>query len=320
MRAGAVLIAVLTLAVAACGSDSQPRTEEDEVRAVVKDFAAAWVDADWERVCSLFTSEAKADLLKSSVLLGNQGGGCAGALKSLASFTDEAQTDELRNLQIKSVSITGNTAIVRTSGEDGQTQLTKKGDRWLIEAEPESSSGAIDSALAEGRAPAAPAFTLEVLDRGRVPARLRGTLGAALSGARLSLEELRGTPVVLNLWASWCTPCRQEAPRLQRGWERWGPRGVAYLGLNIQDLRGDAVKYARRFGVRHPTIRDARRRVADNYGATGIPETFFVDADGRVVGHVIGVVSERELDAGAQAAMEGRVMGTVTGGRTFDVR
>ena len=138
-----------------------------------------------------------------------------------------------------------------------------------------------------------------MLDRGTIPPRLRGPLGGALADGRLSLAELRGTPVVLNLWASWCTPCREEAPRLQKGWERWGPRGVAYLGLNIQDLRGDARGFAQRFGITHPSVRDARRGVADSYGATGIPETFFVDARGRVVGHVIGVVSERELAVGA---------------------
>jgi cytochrome c biogenesis protein CcmG, thiol:disulfide interchange protein DsbE len=179
---------------------------------------------------------------------------------------------------------------------------------------------AIDDALAEGHAPAAPAFTLEVLDSGDIPATLRGPLGGALGDGRLSLAELRGTPVVLNLWASWCTPCREEAPRLEKGWERWGRRGVAYLGLNIQDLRGDARGFAQKFGITHPSVRDARRGVADSYGATGIPETFFVDARGRVVGHVIGVVAERELDVGAAAAREGRVLGTITGGRTFDVR
>jgi cytochrome c biogenesis protein CcmG/thiol:disulfide interchange protein DsbE len=178
----------------------------------------------------------------------------------------------------------------------------------------------IDSTLAKGQAPDAPAFTLEVLERGTLPPRLKRPLGRALSDGRVSISELRGTPVVLNLWASWCTPCKQESPRLRAGWERLGRQGVAFLGLNIQDLRGDARDFSKENGLTYPSVRDARRGVADSYGATGIPETFFVDADGRVVGHVIGVVSEQQLEAGVLAARTGRVAGTVTGGDSFDVR
>jgi cytochrome c biogenesis protein CcmG/thiol:disulfide interchange protein DsbE len=178
----------------------------------------------------------------------------------------------------------------------------------------------IDSTLAKGRAPRAPSFTLEVLERGLLPPRVARTLDPAMADGRVSVEELRGVPVVLNLWASWCTPCREEAPRLREGWQRFGPRGVAFLGLNIQDLRGDARDFSREFGLTYPSVRDARRGVADRYGATGIPETFFVDTRGRVVGHVIGVVSESQLNAGVRAALSGRVAGTVSGGDSFDVR
>ena len=179
---------------------------------------------------------------------------------------------------------------------------------------------AIDGALTEGRAAAAPAFTLEVLDRGTIPPRLSGPLGGALADGRLSLAELRGTPVVLNLWASWCTPCREEAPRLQKGWERWGPRGVAYLASTSRTCAATRVASPR--SSASPTRACATPAVAwpTATARPGIPETFFVDARGRVVGHVIGVVSERELAVGARAASEGRVVGTVTGGRTFDVR
>ena len=178
----------------------------------------------------------------------------------------------------------------------------------------------IDSTLAKGQAPAAPAFTLEVLEQGTLPPRLKRSLGRALSDGRGSISELRGTPVVLNLWASWCTPCKQESPRLRAAWQQFGPQGVAFLGLNIQDLRGDARKFSKENGLTYPSVRDARRGVADSYGATGIPETFFVDAEGRVVGHVIGVVSEQQLETGILAARTGRVAGTVTGGDSFDVR
>jgi cytochrome c biogenesis protein CcmG/thiol:disulfide interchange protein DsbE len=178
----------------------------------------------------------------------------------------------------------------------------------------------IDSALADGRAARAPAFSLEVLERGDLPRRLERAIGPAFEDGRVSVAELRGTPVVLNMWASWCTPCREESPRLRKGWERYGKAGVAFLGINIQDLRGDARAFSKEFGLDYPSVRDARRGVADRYGATGIPETFFVDARGRVVAHVIGVVSQEQLEAGILAARAGRVAGTVSGGDSFDVR
>src|SRR5215210_4671705 len=113
----------------------------------------------------------------------------------------------------------------------------------------------IDEALASGRAATPPSFSLELLEQGTLPPRIERLTGAALADDRLSLAELRGVPVVLNLWASWCTPCRQEAPRLEQGWGRWGRRGVAFLGLNIQDLRGDAREFAAKFGITHPSVR-----------------------------------------------------------------
>jgi len=178
----------------------------------------------------------------------------------------------------------------------------------------------IDSNLAAGRAPAAPSFTLEVLERGTLPPGLDEPLGRAMADGRVSVDELRGAPLVLNMWASWCTPCKEESPRLRAAWERFGPRGIGFLGLNIQDLREDARAFSKENGLTYPSVRDARRGVADAYGATGIPETFFVDPDGRVVGHVIGVVSEQQLRTGIRAARTGQVAGTVTGGSSFDVR
>ena len=106
----------------------------------------------------------------------------------------------------------------------------------------------IDQALA--RAPgAAPAFSLEVLEHGELPPRLERSLGPALADGRLSLADLRGTPVVLNLWASWCTPCREEARRLERGWRRSGPRESSSSGLDIQDLRGNAHDFIGKYGA-----------------------------------------------------------------------
>ncbi len=179
----------------------------------------------------------------------------------------------------------------------------------------------IDRALEEGKAPAAPGFTLEVLERGTVPAGRPGRIvNRALSDGKLSLSELRGAPVVLNLWASWCSPCRAESAPLEDAARQWAPRGVAYLGLDIQDLRGDARRFMREQGLTYPSVRDSGRSTADRYGATGIPETFFIDRRGRVVGHVVGAINAEQLRLGSQATLTSEVVGRSSGGASFDVR
>jgi len=172
----------------------------------------------------------------------------------------------------------------------------------------------IDDALARARPVPAPGFALSVLARGSVPAPLGPRVGRALEDGRVDLRELRGTPVVLNFWASWCIPCREEAPLLQRGWQRHGADGVLFLGLNQQDVREDARGFLREFGQTFPQIRDPDKTTARRWGATGIPETFFLRRDGRVVGHVVGVVSSRQLEDGVRAAVTGRPVGSQVGG------
>jgi cytochrome c biogenesis protein CcmG/thiol:disulfide interchange protein DsbE len=126
--------------------------------------------------------------------------------------------------------------------------------------------------------------------------------------------------VVLNLWASWCSPCRDEAARLEQGWRSLGPRGVLFLGLDIQDVRTDGEGFIRKHGATYPSIREPGREVANSYGATGIPETYFIDPRGRVVAHVIGVASDRQLAQGATAAAAGRVAGRSSGGDSFKIK
>jgi cytochrome c biogenesis protein CcmG, thiol:disulfide interchange protein DsbE len=172
----------------------------------------------------------------------------------------------------------------------------------------------IDGRLASGR-PTAPApFDLSVLEGGSLGPGLERALGYRLGDRRLSLGELRGTPVVVNYWASWCVPCRGEAPRLEAAWRQTRNQGVLFLGLNMQDITGDARGFLWEFGVSYPTIRDPTDATARSWGATGIPETYFLSSRGEVVGHVVGVVSEAQLRTGVAAARSGRVVGTEGGG------
>jgi cytochrome c biogenesis protein CcmG/thiol:disulfide interchange protein DsbE len=121
--------------------------------------------------------------------------------------------------------------------------------------------------LGRGETPAAPAFHLDRLDR----------------PGKLSLAAYRGRPVVLNFWASWCVPCKEEAPVLESVWRRYRDRGLVVLGVDINDLRGDARRFARRNKMSYPLVYDGPGTTTTKYGLTGVPETFFVARSGKLV-------------------------------------
>ncbi len=175
-------------------------------------------------------------------------------------------------------------------------------------------SGAIADRLTRSQPAEAPAFELPILRAGSPGTRLGGPLGRSERDGRISLAELRGLPVVLNFWASWCPPCRTEAPRLERSWREARRAGVVYLGLNMQDVSGDARDFLDEYRASYPNVRDQGDEVARRWGVTGLPETFFLRRDGKVVGRVIGAVSEAQLWRGVQAARTGRVVGNTDGG------
>lgn len=177
----------------------------------------------------------------------------------------------------------------------------------------------IDDALARRQTTPAPGFALGVLTGGE-PGALAGPWRRAAGDGRVDLEELRGTPVVVNFWASWCIPCREEAPLLERGWRGARGQGVLFVGLNMQDVRGDALDFLRRFGQTFPNVRDPTNATSRRWGVTGIPETFFISRRGDVVGHVIGVVTEQQLTGGIAAALAGRPAGAQTGGEQRPTR
>ena len=141
-----------------------------------------------------------------------------------------------------------------------------------------------------------------------VPFMLKGqaappfTLRAMDSGMRVSLEQLKGRPAVINFWASWCGPCKEETPLLERTWQRWRDRDVVFVGVNVKDFRGDALEFLREYDVTYPNVYDGKGWTVGRFGVTGFPETYFIDAAGRVVYRVAGPVDESDLATGIDRA------------------
>lgn len=111
----------------------------------------------------------------------------------------------------------------------------------------------------------------------------------------MSLDDLRGTPVVLNFWASWCAPCEDEAPLLSAAAERYDGE-IAFIGVDIKDAKSEAIEFAREHDLDYPHVRDEDSSIYSDYGLTGQPETFFISADGTLVEHVPGPVFEGDLE------------------------
>jgi cytochrome c biogenesis protein CcmG, thiol:disulfide interchange protein DsbE len=118
----------------------------------------------------------------------------------------------------------------------------------------------------------------------------------------LQLASLRGKAVVLNFWASWCYPCKQEAPALAAASKRWAGRAVV-LGVDVNDAAGSARRFAEKYGLDYPLVHDNRNVTSPKYGLTGLPETFFIDRSGKLVLHLAGEVDAGDIEDGVQQAL-----------------
>jgi cytochrome c biogenesis protein CcmG, thiol:disulfide interchange protein DsbE len=125
----------------------------------------------------------------------------------------------------------------------------------------------------------APAFSLSRLD----------------GNGKLSLASLRGKTVVLNFWASWCGPCKREAPALEQLWRQYKGRNVVVLGVDSGDAKSDARRFLDAHGITYPIVSDPDELVAANrYAVPGLPVTYVIDRQGRIVGdRVLGPVSDK---------------------------
>jgi cytochrome c biogenesis protein CcmG/thiol:disulfide interchange protein DsbE len=101
-------------------------------------------------------------------------------------------------------------------------------------------------------------------------------------GEVIKLEDFRGKAVLVNFWASWCVPCRAEAPALESAWQKHKDKAVVFIGVNIQDKEENARAFMKEFGVTYLNGPDPDGKIAVDYGVWGIPETFFINPQGKI--------------------------------------
>src|SRR5512135_3188224 len=112
------------------------------------------------------------------------------------------------------------------------------------------------------------------------------------SGGTFSLAEQRGKVVVVNFWASWCIPCRQEAPILENTWRKYKDRGVVFVGVDYVDTDKEAMAFIQEFNVTYPNGPDIGTETSRAYRIQGVPETYFVGKDGQLYGKHIGQIQQ----------------------------
>jgi len=131
-----------------------------------------------------------------------------------------------------------------------------------------------------------------------------------LHGGTVDLARLRGRVVALNFWATWCGPCNDELPALARAWHEGRGRCQEIVGVTEESAREDVAAAVRRFDIPYPVVLDADGAVARDYGVTGYPRTYIVDAEGRIRKVFTGRLSRDRLEAAMAPYLPDRCTGS----------
>ena len=120
--------------------------------------------------------------------------------------------------------------------------------------------------------------------------------------SELSLSDFKHKPVVLNFWASWCEPCKEELPLLENTWKRLQAQGkdVIFLGIDFQEAKSDAANFLQSYGITYPAVLDATGSVASKYGIESLPDTIFIDRNGTVRSKVAREITSQILASNLQ--------------------
>lgn len=148
---------------------------------------------------------------------------------------------------------------------------------------------------------AAPPFTLPVAANARAVGAGVGT-GTGVE-EKIDLAALKGHPVILDFWASWCGPCAIEAPVLDRLARRYESKGLVVLGVNVSDPPNVIKQYATQRGLSYPMLVESGSNVSESYGVKNLPSLVILDKEGKVMAYLVGVVDEASLNEIVGAAL-----------------
>lgn len=139
----------------------------------------------------------------------------------------------------------------------------------------------------------------EPISDSKLPKAADFTLSTLDGSKKVSLSDFGGKPVVLNFWASWCGPCKEEIPLFEKTWKEYSDKGVVFIGVDVMDDRKNAEKFVETEGVTYLNLHDPSGDVSGKYGVAALPATFFINGDGTIIrqnyGPFVGEEGEKQF-------------------------